>query len=216
VRVGLVVPQGLLEAFSADEETGLGWHSPVYGRVDRTTTVRVSHSGSAPFWMVSVFDLDPDNPVAEVDWVPVWAEAGAVAHATAIRITRAASVDHVLFAEPARGADKNLTAAHAEHAEKKTIFSAISAGSVVNRDTWRVGEFETDARMLFCRTTPDHQVARLAIVDGSMVRVAGRRDFQLALPRVVPSFAADYATEDQDQDQGPRTRTKDQALRTKD
>ena len=44
--------------------------------------------------MVSVFDFDPGNPVAEVDSVPVWAEAGVVAHATAIRITRAASVDH--------------------------------------------------------------------------------------------------------------------------
>jgi hypothetical protein len=63
--------------------------------------------------------------------------------------------------------------------------------------------------MLFCRTTPDHPVARLAIVDGSMMRIAGRRDFRLALPRIVPSFAADYATEDGE-------RTKNQGLRTKD
>jgi hypothetical protein len=222
VRVGLVVPQGLLEEFSADEETGLGWHSPVYGRVERTTTVRVSQSGSAPFWMVSVFDLDSDNPVAEVDWVPVWAEAGAIARATAIRITRAASVDHVLFAEPSEDTE-HLTAENAESAEKTSFFSAGSAISAlrepqgvpslsrdaVKRGTWRVGEFETDARMLFCRTTPDHQVARLAIVDGSMVRIAGRRDFRLALPRSVPSFAADYAAEGGE-------RTKNQGLRTKD
>ena len=212
VRVGLTVPQGLLEQFSADPDAGLGWHSPVYGRVDRTTTVRVSHSGSAPFWMVSVFDLDPDNPVAEVDWVPVWAEAGAVAHATAIRITREASVDHVLFAEPAPPSsfDRLRMSAHGELVEP--CAAAISA---VKRGTWRVGEFETDARMLFCRTTPDHQAARLAIVDGSLVRVAGRRDLQLALPRIVPSFAVDYATEDDERtkDQGL---TRDQGLRTKD
>ena len=165
VRVGLVVPQGLLEHFVGDAETGLGWHSPVYGRVERTTTVRVSQSGSAPFWMVSVFDLDPENPVADVEWVPVWAEAGVIAHATAIRITRAASVDHVLFAEPSD-----------------------------DRGSWRVAEFETDARMLFCRTTAEQPLARLALVDGSLVRVAGRRDFQLALPNIVPAFFADYRT----------------------
>ena len=83
------------------------------------------------------------------------------------------------------------------------------AESPAPHPTWRVGEFETDARMLFCRTTPDHQVARLAIVDGSLVRVAGRRDLQLALPRIVPSFAVDYATEDDE-------RTMDQGLRTRD
>src|SRR6185295_1396047 len=142
----------------------LGWHSPVYGRLEPTTTVRVRQSGPAPFWMVSVFDLDPQNRVADVDWVPVWAEAGAIAHATAIRITRAASVDHVLFVEPA--SDVHLT----------------------RRGSWRAGEFETDARMLFCRTTPKQPLARLALVDGSMVRVAGRRDCQLALRRIVPAF----------------------------
>jgi len=112
-----------------------------------------------------VFDLDPENPVADVEWVPVWAEAGVIAHATAIRITRAASVDHVLFAEPSD-----------------------------DRGSWRVAEFETDARMLFCRTTAEQPLARLALVDGSLVRVAGRRDFQLALPNIVPAFFADYRT----------------------
>jgi hypothetical protein len=165
-RVGLVVPQGLLEQFSADAGTRLGWYSPVYGRIDRTTTLRVSHDGGAPFWMVSVFDLDSGNPVDDVDYVPVWAEAGVVAHATAIRITRAASIDHVLFAEPA---------------------AAESAPPV----TWRVGELETDARMLFCRTTADRTISRVALVDGSIVRVSGRRDFQLALPRREPTFFSD-------------------------
>jgi hypothetical protein len=201
MRIGLVVPQGTVESFVADTDTGLGWHSPVYGRLEKAATIRVSESGSAPLWMVSVFDLDADNPVADVDVVPVWAEAGAVAHATAIRITRAASVDHVLFAEPT---DEGRTAT-----------------GPVKRGPWRVAEFETDARMLFCRTTADHPVARVALIDGSLVRRAGRREFQLALPRVAPDF---YWTQDQGlrtQDSGPRTtdqgpRTTDQDPRTKD
>jgi hypothetical protein len=165
-RVGLVVPQGLLEQFSADTGTRLGWYSPVYGRLDRATTLRVSHDGVAPFWMISVFDFDSGNLVHDVDYVPVWAEAGVVAHATAIRITRAASIDHVLFAEPA-------------------------AAESAPPPTWRVGELETDARMLFCRATAERAISCVALVDGSLVRVSGRRAFQLALPRREAAFFSD-------------------------
>ena len=169
-RVGLTAPHGLLETFVGDPVSGLGWYSPAYGRLDRTTTVRHSHSATAPFWMIAVFDLNPQNPVAAVDMVPVWAEAGAVSHAAALRITRAASVDHVLFAEPA--GEQNAAAS-----------------------TWRVAEIETDARMLFCRATADRPIARIALVDGSIVRTAGRRGFHLALPRVVPDLHADLTTD---------------------
>ena len=177
-RVGLAVPHGFVEAFVGDNATGLGWYSPAYGRVDRTTTIRVSHCGAAPFWIVSVFDLNPLNPVADVDWVPVWAEAGAMAHATAVRITRAASVDYVSFAEPA--VDRH---------------SAAIAPSVKSPHTWRVADFETDARMLFCRITSDRPIARLALVDGSVVRTTGRRGFELALPRPVPDLHIDLTAD---------------------
>jgi hypothetical protein len=142
-RVGLTVPAGCVDAVTGDADSGLGWCSPAYGRVDPTTTVRVSHDGAAPFWMVSVFDLDPQNPVADVDWVPVWAEAGAIDHATALRITRAASVDHVLFAEPADAAAAAL---------------------------WRVGEVETDARLLLYRAAVGRPLACLAAVDATTAR----------------------------------------------
>jgi Heparinase II/III-like protein len=166
-RVGLVVPHGLVEVLVGDVASGLGWYSPAYGRVDPSTTVRIGHSGGAPFWMMSVFDLNPDNPVGAVECVPVWAEAGAITHAAALRITRAASVDYALFAEPATG----------------------------DRGTWRVGEFETDARLLFCRVTGDRPVARVALVDGSLVRTPGRRGLQLALPRVVPDLHIDFSAD---------------------
>jgi len=87
--VVLFVPQGLVEAFAGDEATGLGWCSPAYGRLEKTTTVRVSREGDGPFWMVSVFGLDAANPIAGVEWLP-----GAT-----LRITRAQSVDEVAFAE---------------------------------------------------------------------------------------------------------------------
>jgi len=187
-RVGLTVPQGLVERFSADAETGLGWYSPAYGRLDHTSTIRVSHTGAAPFWLVSVFDLDPENPVADVDWMPVWAEAGAVAHATAIRIARATSIDYALFAEPDHA---RLTGELAEPAERRSL-SAISALSAVKRGRWRVGELETDARMLFCRLADDGRLTRVAIVDGSLVRSGGRRGVHVALPGVVPDLHLEY------------------------
>ena len=166
-RVGLVVTHGVVEAVVGDASSGLGWYSPAYGRVDRSTTVRIRHGAAAPFWMMSVFDLNPQNPVATVESVPVWAEAGTTAHAASLRITRAASVDYVLLVEPA--------AAHGA--------------------TWRVGDFETDARVLFCRVTGDRPVARIALVDGSLVRTAGRRGIQLVLPGMVPDLHVDFSAD---------------------
>ena len=204
-RVGLSVPQGVVEGFAGDDDTGLGWYSPAYGRLDRTTTVRVSQAGAAPFWMASVLDLDPRNPVAHVDWVPVWGEAGTVAHAAAIRITRAVSVDHVLFAEPADPASTGEPAAGAE-AGCDAVGSATSAV----RPVWRVGDVETDARMLFHRSTLDRPIARLALVDGSTARAAGCRGFDVTLPGVAPDFFGDFGTQDTGRTRHQEARTKDQ------
>src|SRR5438270_552851 len=75
--------------------------------------------------------------------------------------------------------------------------STATAPAEHGRDaaTWRVGEIETDARMLFCRVTSDRPVARVALVDGSLVRTAGRRGFHLALPRVVPDLHLDVTAD---------------------
>jgi hypothetical protein len=166
-RVGLIVPHGFVEVFVGDAATGLGWYSPAYGRVDRSTTVRIGHGAAAPFWMMTVFDLNPENPVGDVECLPVWTEAGTTVHAGALRITRAASIDFALFVEPEAG----------------------------RGGTWRVAEFETDARLLFCRVTGARPVARVAMVDGSFVRTPGRRGFHLALPRVVPDLHLDFTTD---------------------
>ena len=88
-RIDLAVPAGIIDAFIGDAATGLGWYSPAYGRLDKTTTVRVTHEGNAPFWIATVFGLDAANPIAEVEWI---------ADAT-LRITRARSTDEIVFTE---------------------------------------------------------------------------------------------------------------------
>jgi hypothetical protein len=155
-RVGLTVPHGVVDALDGDAESGLGFCSPAYGRVDRTTTIRVRHHGAAPFWMVSVFDFDPANAVSDLDWLPVWAEAGVLDHAAAIRITRATSVDHVLFAEP--------------------------GGLMDGGARWRIGDVETDARMLFVRSTVGHPLEVLAAVDATTARAKNQ---ELLNPRTL-------------------------------
>ena len=156
-RVGFSVPEGHVDRFSGDDRTGLGWCSPAYGRVERSTTIRIAREGEAPFWLATVFDLDRNNAVVSVDWVPVWAEAGTVAHATAMRIERTRSIDYVLFAEPADD-------------------------QVGTRALWRAGDVETDARMLFYRSTRDRPFTHIGLVDGSIVRAGGRGHFECVLP----------------------------------
>jgi hypothetical protein len=165
-RASLHVTHGVVECFSADAATGLGWHAPVYGRLEPATTVRITHRGAAPMWIVSVFGLNADNAVMDVEALPVWAEAGVLGHSTALRIRRDTSLDYLVIAEPTR--------------------AAVS-------DTWRVAEFETDARMLFCRVTADQHVTRVAMVDGSVVRSSARRALQLALPAAVSDLHLDMS-----------------------
>jgi hypothetical protein len=165
-RVGFCVPEGVVETFEADSANGLGWCSPAYGRVDPTTTIRVTREAPAPFWIASVFDLDRANPVVAVDWIPVWSEGGALAHSAALRITRAVSVDHLLFAEPVNASPDSKT-----------------PGAM-----WRIGDVETDARLLFYRCSTDGSLTRIGLVDGSLARAGRRRGFEVALPAIVPAF----------------------------
>jgi Heparinase II/III-like protein len=166
-RVQLIVPHGQVETFRADSATGLGWYSPAYGVIRPTATLRVTHTAPAPFTLASVFDLNSSNPAEQAEWLPVWAKAGIVGQSCALRIARRESTDVVLFAEPA---------------------DPSASGR------WRVGEFETDARMLYHRIDRSGNVTGLALVDGSFVRAAGRRAFALALGRPTPALMIDEST----------------------
>jgi hypothetical protein len=66
----------------------------------------------------------------------------------------------------------------------------------LGRNTWRVGEFETDARVLFCRTRTNGQLARAALVDGSLVRSTGRARLRVMLPATVKDLHLDLRSGD--------------------
>ena len=96
--------------------------------------------------------------------IPIWAEAGAMAHGTALRIHRRTAIDYLLFAEPATNC----------------------------RPLWRIGEIETDARMLFTRTSASNELNRVGLVDGSYVRHHGRPGLRLPLGHIVPAIHLDH------------------------
>ena len=128
-----------------------------------------------------VFDVRAENPVVDVSWLPVWSKAGVLERAAALCISRAASTDYLLIAEPV---------------------AAAAASPAAGRITWRLGDLETDARMLFYSATAERRVSRLALVDGSIVRVAGSRGFLLDLHDVAPDYFADFRIADHGRSQG--------------
>ena len=198
-------PHGLVESLCADE-SGLGWQSPVYGRVEPATTIRVTCGGRVPLWIVSVFGLDPDNAVEAVDTLPVWAEAGVLDHSTSVRITRRSAVDYLLIAEPAADSTRGrVSDGIGGHTGPPLQAPRVSADLRVGPSpsdggadlrvgpapwTWRVADIETDARMLFCSVV-DQQITRIALVDGSFVRSPLRHGIQLALPRIASDLHVD-------------------------
>ena len=156
-----------------DEQSGLGWYSPVYGQLAELTTVRVTHTGSAPFWMAGVFDLSGRNSIDRVEWMAVSSAAGKPADTAALRIYRAGSVDYVLFGGTGGSA--------ARDGECRRIGSS---------DARHAGELETDARMLFYRVDDGHRVVRFALVDGCLFRRTAGHVY-LALPRQAPDVHVD-------------------------
>ena len=142
----IAIPAGTLEPFTADDATGLGWHSPAYGRVEPATTLRIVAEANTPFWIVTVFGLDPDNQMLAVESLPVWAEAGVLQRSTALRIERTEAVDYFLVAHPTEG----------------------------RKASWRVAEIETDARVLYGRLHRNRAFTLVACVDGTYARFGDR------------------------------------------
>jgi Heparinase II/III-like protein/Heparinase II/III N-terminus len=142
-RVSLTVAGGEVASVSADAATGIGWHAPVYGRVEPATSVSIESHRTLPLWIFSVFGLDAANPVLAVEPLSLIAPAGTLQHSTALCITRRRSVEHVLIAEP--------------------------VGDVW-RSTWRLAGIETDARMLWLRREERRGITRLGLVDATMVK----------------------------------------------
>ena len=165
--ISLVIPEGTIEAFNADRHSGLGWHSPAYGRVEPATTLRVVRRGSLPVSIVTVIGLNPRNEVRDVSRMPAPAADGRPA-ASGLAIRRASSIDYLLLArDPAATAD---------------TLPPVT----------RIGELETDARMLFYRSSSGRSISHLAFVDGSIVRAAGGRGLRLEMPTAIPQYFSDF------------------------
>jgi hypothetical protein len=149
----LVVPRGHIERFDADVRTGLGFQAPMYGSVQPSTSLRLTHCDELPFWIVSVFGLTRANAVVEVEFLPVSADAGVLAHSLALRIVRQSSIDYVGFAD----------------------------ASMTDNRTWRTAHIETDARVLFCREQ-DGRLGDVFLLDGSRVRANADPPLELETP----------------------------------
>jgi hypothetical protein len=161
-RAELAVSRGDLHQFIGSED-GLGWHSPVYGRIEQTRSLRVTTSGALPIWIVSVFGLDASNPVLLVDPAPVQAQADRLERGVAVRISRVHSNDLFGIGMPNR-AFQSATSDHG----------------------WRLGVYETDARVLYCRASGAD--SRIAVVDASFVRSPNRQPIQLRATGGAPSW----------------------------
>lgn len=162
--VGMLVPEGAIDVFMGDEATGLGFFSPMYGRIDSSTTIRITKRANGSFWVVTAFDLNPLDPIVAVECLPIWSEAGSMRHGTALRMDRGTSTDYVMVAE----------------AVDASVHSA-----------WRVAEIETDAAALFCRFSRGHKLTRVALVDGSFVRESARPGARLTLGGMTKAFHSD-------------------------
>jgi uncharacterized heparinase superfamily protein len=142
----IIAVQGQFEWFSADAVIGLGWHSPVYGRLVPSTTIRIRRTGRAPYWIVTLLGLRAENAVECVDNVPVSVVAEGIAHSVAVRITRASTVDLIAIAIPS---------------------------SAMRPAAYRIDDVETDAAMVVRRCTRAGAVVGFGMVDGSGALVAG-------------------------------------------
>ena len=167
-QIEFAVSGGLVEQVLGVGSPGLGWHSPVYGRVEPTSAIRVADSGSTPMWIATVFGMNPANEVLMVEPVPVWAEAGVLERGFAVRISRSESIDFFGLAAP-------------NPRERYPM----------RRQTWGFADYETDAHMVFSRSAGS--VTRLALVDGSLVRSADRRALNVQLPHEAPSLHVDLS-----------------------
>jgi hypothetical protein len=164
-HVSLAVADGDIEVFTADRNAGLGWHSPAYGRVEPATTLRVVRQGSLPMSILTVIELSARNALRTITPEPTARMNSGFVRGSAFHIARSSSVDYLLIAE-----------------------SACATGSP--RTVKRIGALETDARMLFYRSSAGRPVSQVAFVDGSLVRAVSG-GLRLEAPRALPHYFAD-------------------------
>ena len=86
---------GHVELLTGDDE-GVGWHSPLYGRVRPSTTVRLTADAVLPFSIVTLFALGSPSEAPVITRLP---HAGSDA-AVALRVESGHLADVVVFSAP--------------------------------------------------------------------------------------------------------------------
>jgi hypothetical protein len=116
---------------------GVGWHSPVYGRVEPSPTLRLVADAVPPFHVVTVFAEGAAAYARTVTRVP--AAPSVSGTALALRVASDRVADLLVFGTPGE---------------------RVAAEGI-----------ETDARMLCVRMRADGKPARVAMLDGTYVRM---------------------------------------------
>jgi glycosyltransferase involved in cell wall biosynthesis len=131
-----------------DAETGLGWISPRYGRVDPASTLAVDVRGAAPQTLITVVGASPRPARVRMIHAPGPPEDGWLR--TGVRVERADETLIVLFATE-------------DGASQASPGEAIPHPPAV----WHVGDVATDARMAVARLSAGGEGTVLAAIGGS-------------------------------------------------
>jgi uncharacterized heparinase superfamily protein len=155
----LLFDAGDLSLFHGDEESGLGWYAPVYGRLLPTWSVRVTRSMRPPFSMLS--------------WI-----GAATAHSTPDLQRITANADPQGEAIAARVVNGDFASVY-----------LLRPGEPSSRDGRACGtlDYQTDARVLHFRTRGERLVA-LDLVDASHALALRDGWLSLAMSESVRDF----------------------------
>ncbi len=134
-------------------DPALGWVAPAYGRVVRTTTLRIRRQAPAPFAVATVIVEAPSRPALRSLAIRVDGEVEP--NAVGVRIGQGDCRDTVVFGKTT----------HEDGGIAPGRRACVSAG-----------DFETDAALLWCRERRADPARHLVMVDGSLVRLRDGRD----------------------------------------
>jgi len=164
-RITWATSSGAADLTCGDEGERTGWYSPMYGRVEPSSTLRVREHATLPYRLVSVFSLDPEN-----------------------------DIERVALAPDERYAPDRPIVAQLSRTQGTDVFALRSgvSGNDVGR-AWSADGVETDAALLYIRTgTPSPSIS---IVDGSWARVHGVPTLQVHAEALMQTYHRSTTTE---------------------
>jgi hypothetical protein len=124
--VEVFAPTAPLEHFVANVTLGLGWHSPVYGRIEPGSTLRALQTADADAWSVTVFSLRADNAIASVEVL----QAPGERTGCGLRIARRRSTDYVLVIEPTLPGVPRLTTFDEVSTDARACFCRVARSRI--------------------------------------------------------------------------------------